>query len=286
MNYEVINKIFPNVAIENPEDLKEVIEFGVKAYNYNGTTDDYINELYTGANLSLVQIKAYIGDFAKLLKKELSNKYSYDYLDSVLDLVKAETLEKLDTTLPVRQILKSFKNRVNNFLTGSNKSPYYQVTKGVGKNKRQVNFFDEAISPQELINNKGKILKNGNTQAKFLVNLLFDTAEKLNLTTDERKLFFQRVFDAVAKKVGGYEKGESKLNFSELGSLDKNKDNSWLDEFFAIVEKEASKINPNVDRNPTKISSTDLWGISPEDFLNNLDNYTDNLYLISHARVL
>ena len=46
--------------------------------------------------MNKIQIKAYIDDFAKLLKKELSNKYSYNYLDSVLDLVKTETLEKLE----------------------------------------------------------------------------------------------------------------------------------------------------------------------------------------------
>lgn len=271
-----ISKDFPGIKIATPEELKTAIECGVDSIKNEDSLQDNLESL-SDCKIPKLEIQAELEEFFNILKKDLNSKgFSFDYINNILNFTFTKTLNSAKDTISPKEFATEILNKFNEITQETNL--VYMKTIGLGKNKHEVNFFssNDKISVTTLNLNDRKIEKEGNLQAQFFIYILEEAIKNLNLTSDESYIFKQRVFDAIAKKIGGYDKGNSKIIFNKLTTLDTNKDGSWLDEFNKIVQDEASKINANVDRNPETIDAKELtdWlgRLSPEDFLEDIDD--------------
>lgn len=276
LSMQAISKDFPNIKISTAEELKTLLECGVTAFKNRQEIQTVLENL-PDEKVSKSELKAILEDFINILKKDLKSKnYSYDYINSILNFATEKVFNLLENNASPKEVASQILDIISD-ITGET-NLVYMKEKGIGKNKKEVNFFEdkEKMKSHTLDNNLEDILANGNTQAQYFAKILTDAISSLNLTEREREIFLQRVFDAIGKKIDNYTKGLTKINFSSLTKLDKNNDGSWLDEFHKIVQEEMSKINPNVNRNPQTIDANELTNLlgrlSPEDFVENLDD--------------
>lgn len=277
LNTTSISKDFPGVSISTAEELKTLLECGINALKTQDNLESVFNSI-SNIETPKSEIINKIEDFINLLKKDLKEKnYAYDYINSILDFAIEKALNAINDKAIPQEIASVILNTINDIFGETNL--VYMKQKGIGKNKTEANFFEDKdkMRATTLNNNLNKISQDGNIQAQYFTKMILDATSYLNLTEIEKDLFIQRIFDAVGKEIDNYEKGKTKLDFSSLSTLDKNKNGSWLDEFYEIVKKETSKINPNVDRNPSTIDAKELTNLlgrlSVEDFIEKLDDF-------------
>ena len=270
LNMYAIQKEFPNLAIRDIKDLKNAIEFG--SVGSKNSASDFLNNL-ENKTVKKEEFTNYLNDYIILLNKENDNKeFTSAFFATVTNFAKEEILLTIDDEINLKEGIDKFRKIVEELLSQSN--PEYKVKKSIFTSQK-VNLFEIEISNSKFLNNLDKMAESDNMQAKYLAQRFVDTFGRLNLTKDEKEIFTQRIFDAIAKKIGGYEKGNSKINFSMLIQLDENGNDSWFEELYKIIQQKASKINPNVDRNPKTVDAkelTNLFGnLSAETFIEDFD---------------
>lgn len=271
LNMYAIQKEFPNLAIRDIKDLKNAIEFG--SVGSKNSASEFLNNL-ENKTVKKEEFTNYLNDYIILLNKENDNKeFTSAFFATVTNFAKEEILLTIDDEINLKEGIDKFIKILEDLLSKS--APEYKVKKSVFSSKK-VNLFGIEISNSKFLKNLDEIANSENMQAKYLAQLFIDTFERLNLTKDEKEIFTQRIFDAIAKKIGGYEKGNSEINFSELVQLDNNGNGSWFDELHTIIQKEASKIDANVDRNPKTVDAKELTNIfgrlSAEDFIEDFED--------------